>query len=98
MHLYDSGVPRKLGVAVHVFLEIQVQVLKDEIQALVAVHHVLQPGDTGAGRQRRAQVRHKTGPITGAHTVVLYEWLAGLKALTLLNNAIVGEQRSVSPN
>ena len=40
---FDYAVVLEVGGGVHVLLEVEVQVLEDEVDALVVVHDVLQP-------------------------------------------------------
>lgn len=41
----QAWVLRKIRTGIHVFFQIKIQVLKDEIQPLFTVHHVLKPAD-----------------------------------------------------
>jgi len=45
---FDYAVVLEVGGGVHVLLQVEVEVLEDEVDALVVVHHVLQPARQSA--------------------------------------------------
>lgn len=45
-YFYHTRILSKIRARIHVLLQIQVQILKNQIQSLLAMHHILQPVTT----------------------------------------------------